>query len=129
MMPFMLSYPFHVLHTVACFVPVIFHHVIVAISPNVASHSCLSDPVGHCLLIVPILVLILSNGPCCANRCKNNGRKNRILHVSSSKGCVVWADNYRFYDALSGIGELSKITQSEIPAGYNPGFVSSARTL
>jgi hypothetical protein len=43
MMPLMLSYRFRVLHPVACFVPVIFHYVIVAIFSNIASHG--QDPI------------------------------------------------------------------------------------
>ena len=45
MMPLMLSYRFRVLHPVARFVPFIFHHVIVAIFSNVASHGRLSNAV------------------------------------------------------------------------------------
>ena len=70
---------------------------------------------------MPILVLILSDGPGCANHCKSDGRENRILHFSSCERYVVWVNNYRFYNALCGMGELSKIAQSQIPAGYNPG--------
>jgi hypothetical protein len=44
-MPLMLSYRFRVLHPVACFVPVILHHVIVAIFSNVAFHGRLSNAV------------------------------------------------------------------------------------
>jgi hypothetical protein len=45
MMPLMLSYQFRVLHAVAGFVLVIFHHVIVAIFSNVASYGRFSNAV------------------------------------------------------------------------------------
>jgi hypothetical protein len=121
-MPLMLSYRFRVLHPVALFVPVIFHHIVVSVLPNIASYTCLSDAVGGCLLFVSIaiLVLILNHGSSRANRCQCYGCENRSLHGFSYKRYFVWGINSRIYEALRGPCELSKIAQNLLRPGAGP---------